>query len=77
MVLHQAAIVVVAGLIIGVAGSIATPRFVRSMVFGVDAGNPVLLFGPMSVMVAAALLSTYLPARRAASIDPTLALRSE
>jgi putative ABC transport system permease protein len=77
MVLRQAAILVAAGLIIGVAGSIATRRFIRAVLFGVDTGDAGLLVGAMLVMVLAALLASYLPARRAASIDPTLALRSE
>jgi len=45
--------------------------------FGVDAENAILLGSAVSVIVAAALLTTYLPARRAASIDPVLALRSQ
>jgi putative ABC transport system permease protein len=77
MVLRQAAILVAAGLIGGIAGSIATRRFIRAMLFGVDAGNPVLFLGAISVTVAAAFLATYLPARRAACIDPTLALKTE
>jgi putative ABC transport system permease protein len=77
MVLHQSAILVGAGLIIGVAGSIATRRLIGGMLFGVDAGNPLLLLNALSVMVGAAWLATYLPARRAASIDPLRALRSE
>jgi ABC-type antimicrobial peptide transport system permease subunit len=77
MVLHQSAILVGAGLIIGVAGSIATGRFIGGMLFGVDAGNPLLLLNALSVMVGAAWLATYLPARRAVSIDPVRALRSE
>jgi putative ABC transport system permease protein len=77
MVLLRAAMLVGAGLIIGVAGSIATRRFIGGLLFGADAGNAVLLVSAVSVMIATALLAAYLPARRAASIDPMLALRSE
>jgi putative ABC transport system permease protein len=47
------------------------------MLHGVDPRDPVLLAAAISVTVAATLLATYLPARRAASVDPTLALRAE
>jgi putative ABC transport system permease protein len=77
MMLRQTTILVAAGLVVGIAGSVATRRFVPAIVFGVDAGNPVLILAAMSVMMAAALLAAYLPARRAASIDPMLVLRSE
>jgi len=77
MVLRRAAILVGAGLIIGLAGSIAARRIIGGMLFGVDGGNPLLLLCAVSVMVAAAWLATYLPAHRAASIDPMLALRTE
>jgi macrolide transport system ATP-binding/permease protein len=68
---------VAGGLIIGVAGSIAARRFIGGMLFGLHGGSPLLLLCAVSVMVAAAWLATYLPAHRAASIDPILALRSE
>lgn len=77
MVLRQAATMVGAGLIAGVAGSIAAQRFIGERLFGIDPGNPVLLLSAVSVMLATAWLATYLPARRAASIDPMLALRCE
>jgi len=72
-----AAILVAAGLTIGVAGAIFTPRFIGGLLFGVDAENAILLRSAVSAIVAAALLATYLPARGAASINPVLALRSQ
>jgi ABC-type antimicrobial peptide transport system permease subunit len=77
MVLRRSAMLVAGGLIIGVAGSIAARRFIGGMLFGLHGGSPLLLLCAVSVMVAAAWLATYLPAHRAASIDPILALRSE
>ena len=77
LVLHRAATLVAAGLVIGLAGSIAAGRFIGAVVFGVDSANPVLLLSAAASMLAAAWLATYLPAHRAASIDPLLALRTE
>jgi ABC-type antimicrobial peptide transport system permease subunit len=47
------------------------------VLIGLDADNPLLLLQALSVMIGAAWVATYLPARRAASIDPLRAFRSE
>jgi putative ABC transport system permease protein len=77
MVVGQAAILVGAGLIIGIGGSIAARRFIGGLLFGINVGTLPLLLSAVSVMLATGWLAAYLPARRAASIDPVLALRSE
>ncbi|HEY7058177.1 MAG TPA: ABC transporter permease, partial [Vicinamibacterales bacterium] len=77
VVLRQAAFLVGTGLIIGGAGSIAASRLIGGLFFGIRTGSPLLLLSAASVMLATVWLATYLPARRAASIDPMLALRSE
>jgi ABC-type antimicrobial peptide transport system permease subunit len=48
-----------------------------SLLFEVSATNPLLLALPAALLIAVTMLSAYLPARRAASIDPMRALRAE
>jgi ABC-type antimicrobial peptide transport system permease subunit len=77
MVLSRAMALVAAGIALGTTGSFGSSRLLRAIVYGVDPRSPVLLAAAISVTVVAALLATYLPAQRAASVDPTLALRAE
>jgi ABC-type antimicrobial peptide transport system permease subunit len=65
----------------GVAGgfvlyALATP-FLRAFLHGVTAADPVTLVGATAVLVATALLASWLPARRASRVDPTVALRAD
>jgi len=77
MVLSRAALLVGVGMIIGIAASMAARRAIASLWFGTDGEAPLLLPIAVSVMLVTAWLATYLPARRAASIDPLIALRTE
>lgn len=77
MVLHSAFAQVGLGLLIGVPAAIATGHFMAAELFGVTAYNPVVLGVAIVVLGGAALLATLLPARRAASVDPMEALRTE
>jgi putative ABC transport system permease protein len=64
-----------AGAIAGLAGSLVLARSLQSMLFGVTARDPAVLAGAAAVLFAVALLACYIPARRAARIDPIVALR--
>ena len=76
-VVAQGAVLAVAGLVIGVVASLALARVAASMVFGIGVIDPVTLaFAPL-VLLGAALLGSYLPARRAARVDPIISMRSE
>jgi putative ABC transport system permease protein len=77
MVLKQALVLVTAGLALGLGASLAAARLLQSMLFGVSTGDPVVL-GLSGLLVGfTGLLAAYLPARRAASVDPMVALRCE
>jgi ABC-type antimicrobial peptide transport system permease subunit len=77
MVLSQGARVAALGVVLGALGAIAATRALASLLFGIAALD-LATFAVMSLaMVAVALLASYLPARRASSVDPLVALRSE
>jgi ABC-type antimicrobial peptide transport system permease subunit len=67
----------VAGIAIGLVIASATMRFMSSLLYGVGVGDPITYVTTTCAVVIAALLACYLPSRRAAEIDPALALRSE
>jgi putative ABC transport system permease protein len=77
MVLKQAVALTAAGLGLGFAGSLATVRLLRSMLFRVSPLDPRVLGLSCLLIAATALLAAYLPARRAAKVDPMTALRYE
>ena len=68
---------VLAGLAVGVAGSVGLTRLLAGMLYGVRPLDPVVLGTVSALLGAVALLASYLPARRAAKIDPMVALRCE
>jgi putative ABC transport system permease protein len=64
------------GIAIGLVGSIALTRVMAAMLYETSATDPVILFGSAAVFLGVAAVAGYLPARRAAGIDPGEALRS-
>ncbi len=66
-----------AGLVAGLAGAFALTRFLASQLFGVRATDPATFAIVAAVILAVAAASTIAPARRAASLDPVVTLRSE
>jgi putative ABC transport system permease protein len=77
MILGQGLLLAFLGVAIGVAGAFALKNLVASLLFGVTATDPTTFAGVAFVLVAATMFATYLPARRAAAVDPIIALRSE
>jgi putative ABC transport system permease protein len=75
--LSHAARWTVAGLVVGLAGSIAIARLMGSFLFEVRSTDPGTLAAAMAFLCGVALLSAVIPARRAARVAPTEALRQE
>ena len=74
MVAYQAMRPVLVGLAVGVAGAAAATRVLSGLLYGVTATDPVTFAGVLVVLAMAALLASWVPARRAARVDPSRAL---
>lgn len=77
LVLGSAGRLALPGLAIGIAGALAASRLLRSVLFGVSPADPLTFVMVPVVLILVAFLASYLPARRAARIDPVIALRAE
>ena len=75
--LGSGAKIAVAGCALGILGSLAVSRLVGGFLFGVSATNPIVYGASMFLMLALSLVSSALPALRAAAADPAQALRLE
>jgi predicted permease len=77
MILREVLTMAALGLAIGVPAAFAASKFVASFLYGVRPHDPLALTLTMLMLVGAALLAGYVPARRASQIDPMIALRHE
>ncbi|MGA2736944.1 MAG: ABC transporter permease [Bryobacteraceae bacterium] len=77
MVIRRGMGLTAVGLAIGVAGALALTRLLGSLLFGISPRDPVTLIVVAAVLSGVALLACYIPARRAAGVDPMVALRYE
>jgi ABC-type antimicrobial peptide transport system permease subunit len=77
LVLRETGGVVVAGVAVGVPLAFASTRLVSAFLFGLTATDPQTIALATLLLLAAAAVAAYLPARRAASVDPIVALRDE
>lgn len=75
MVLSEGGVLVLAGLAIGAVGALTLSRFIQGMLFGVPPHDPVTLAIVALVMLSVGILACWVPAARAARIDPAEALR--
>ena len=77
LVIRQAMGATAIGLALGTAGALAAGRWISTLLYGVSPADPVSLAGACLLFTIAAIGATYIPARRAAAVDPAAALRSE
>ena len=77
LVVGRAAVLTGLGAVLGLAGALAATRTLRDLLFEVGPSDPLALVGASALLVVVALAASWLPARRAAGVDPAVALRSE
>jgi ABC-type antimicrobial peptide transport system permease subunit len=77
LVLRQALVPVTVGLILGLATALGGTRFLGSLLFGVEACDPLSFMAAALLVVAVAVLAALVPARRATRVDPAIAMRAE
>ncbi len=77
MILGQGLRTILIGIAVGLLASLAITRALRSLLFGITATDPLTFAAVIILLLAAALLACYVPARRATRVDPMTALRCE
>jgi putative ABC transport system permease protein len=77
MMLGQGLRLLGAGLVLGFGGAMALSRLIRSLLYGVDANDPLIYATVTLVLIAASIVACWLPARRASRVNPMITLRAE
>ena len=77
MVTTQGLMLSAAGIVVGLVLVIVAARFLRSFLFEISPMDPLTLAGASAILIAFALLASWIPARRAARVNPIDALRSD
>jgi ABC-type antimicrobial peptide transport system permease subunit len=77
LVLRERMLVILIGLGVCLGGSLASTRFLSSLLFGVTATDALTFAGVIILLALVALAACYIPARRAVSVEPMVALRHE
>jgi putative ABC transport system permease protein len=77
MIVRQGLKLALIGVAVGIAGALALTRYLSDMLYGVKPSDPLTFIAVSVILIAVALLACYIPARRAAKVDPMVALRYE
>ncbi|HTG86879.1 MAG TPA: FtsX-like permease family protein, partial [Pyrinomonadaceae bacterium] len=77
LVLKQSVVMLLIGTVIGLIGAFALTRLMRTLLFEITATDPLTYVSVIGILSVVALLACYIPARRAAKVDPLIALRYE
>jgi predicted permease len=77
MVFREGLVLTITGLIVGLLLGLGTARLIRSMLYGIDPVDPLSIAVAVILLGLTSLMASYIPARRAAKIDPMVALRYE
>jgi ABC-type antimicrobial peptide transport system permease subunit len=77
MVLREASRLVAIGVMVGVCAALGMGRVIASMLYGLNSWDPVTLISSAALLIGVAIAASWIPARRAAGVDPMRALRHE
>jgi ABC-type antimicrobial peptide transport system permease subunit len=77
LIVREALTLLLAGILIGLPVAFAASRLVSRLLFGLSPADPLSMVASVTALAAVAFLAGYLPARRAARVDPVVALRCE
>lgn len=77
LVVGQTMRITAIGLVLGILAALIATRWMSSLLYGVGPADPMTLAGASVLFGGAALVASYIPSRRAAAVDPSVALRSE
>jgi ABC-type antimicrobial peptide transport system permease subunit len=77
MIMRQSATTLSVGLAIGLVCAFVLARFISNLLYGMSGTSPAAFLATALLLAAVGLLASYVPARRAAAVDPLLAVRNE
>ena len=77
LVLSEGGVLLIVGLVVGVVGAIGTTRLIQELLFGVAPDDPVTVIGVSALMALVGITACWIPARRAAQINPLMAIRGK